>query len=113
MRREFCMFDKLIQRSCGHQQRYVRRIKDEAARRRRVAELEPSRCRPCQMLHDLAQKHGVRSTDAIAKLVCNQRLEELRMFVAAVLAAHDALKYEPEPFHFEVGELGRRLFRTS
>jgi hypothetical protein len=112
-RTDVCIFDKAIRRSCGHEQRYVCRIKDEQTRTRRVAELEASPCRACSLVRELAANHGHGARPELGEFVCNQRLEDLRLFVPGVLSSLEATKDEPEPFQHEVMELARRLLGST
>jgi hypothetical protein len=93
-RTDVCIFDKFIRRSCGHEQRYVCRLKNEQTRERRVAELMGTPCRACELLQDM-HKLGYRDVrPELGHLVSEQPLHLLRLFVLAVLARMEQTEKE-------------------
>jgi hypothetical protein len=86
-RTDVCIFDKFIQRSWGHEQRYVCRIKDEKTRERRVAELMAQPYRACPLVKDVQENlrpDGIRPK--LATIVNEAKLMDLRRFVLVALS---------------------------
>ena len=111
-RTDVCIFDKFIRRSCGHEQRYVCRLKNEQTRERRVAELMATPCRACDLLQDI-HKLGYRDVrPELGRLVSEQPLHLLRLFVLAVLARMERPEFVDNNFKMDVHNLAQ-LFRSD
>lgn len=83
VRKESCVYDGPVVRSCGHETRYQCRLTDDARRQAAFTKLRGSPCPACR----LAGEEGVSS--CIAREVMAAKLDGLRRLAMAVGKAFD------------------------
>jgi hypothetical protein len=84
----------LIEHNCGHTQSHdARRSSAGTVREHKAAaHLKKTPCRGCKLVRELKATHGFEAKPEFAEFVCRQRLQELRLFVLAVLTSHEDLR---------------------
>jgi hypothetical protein len=111
-RTDVCIFDKFIKRSCGHEQRYVCRLKDEQTRERRVADLMAAPCRACALVVEVHKHlHADVRTD-LASVVSEAKLIDLRRFALVALSLV-SMTHTPDTVVRTLKRVADQLFRSE
>jgi hypothetical protein len=113
-RTDVCIFDKFIRRSCGHEQRYVCRLKDEQTRERRVAELMATPCRACELAADVQKNVYPGARTELASVVSDAKLIDLRRFALVALSLVQAPhKQDTDDVYWTLEHIAHQLFRSD